>query len=327
MNRWMKKLTIGISLIAILAACRSEENIVWVTTDIVYAQNSWRLSFDKEEVFKEDVIKKVNKMDSSYPIEPYKEMKIPPSISSHDLIFSLRHTEDQVDNKEYLSLFKNYSHKYDSDSNKKDTIIQMDKLENELNNIQTVIPSSKDKLYFHGQICTLIDEIKWLREDYDDKEGEDKDYDAWKKYEIKNRLNGLQVISDTVVKHPESMKFESGADFDAHILKWAEQENTQPEDEDITIFDESEENPTKSSEHSNKDDALNKALAVINERVQDYGEVITYSGDLVYNGETYYAFDCSVLNEDNYFTLFVNANDFKVYKDQQFETEWEASQR
>ncbi|MGD6964453.1 hypothetical protein ACQCVB_19810 [Fictibacillus phosphorivorans] len=326
MNRWMKKLTIGISLIAILAACRSEENIVWVTTDIVYAQNSWRLSFDKEEVFKEDVIKKVNKMDSSYPIEPYKEMKIPPSISSHDLIFSLRHTEDQVDNKEYLSLFKNYSDKYDSESNKKDTIIQMDKLENELNNIQTVIPSSKDELYFHGQICTLIDEIKWLREDYDDKEGEDEDYDSWKKYEIKNRLNGLRIISDTVVKHPESLKFESGGDFDSHMLTWIEHEESISENKRITIPDEAEDNTINAREPLNKDEALNKALTAVNERVQGYGEVIIYSGDLVYNGETYYAFDCRVLNEENYFTLFVNANDFKVYKDHQFETEWEASQ-
>jgi hypothetical protein len=82
------------------------------------------------------------------------------------------------------------------------------------------------------------------------------------------------------------------------------------------------EHPATTDEEE-KNAALNKAMAIVNEKIEGIASIVAYDGDLDTNGQTYYAFYCTRDDQSGDFRLFVNSGDFKVYKDNQgFDTEW-----
>ncbi|MCL6572697.1 MAG: hypothetical protein K6T88_13605 [Bacillus sp. (in: Bacteria)] len=321
----MRKYVIGSCIAAILlgitTACTKQEDMVRVNTDIVEALRTWSVYEDLEDAFPEKVIEMVNTIDPSFNTKPYNAKEKPHIISSHNLIYSLRNVEDQVSHKAYLNLYKNFEKRYHSVFQaKKSPITMMDKLEDELDGFRTVIPNSSEDLYFHGQICTIIDEIKWYREKYEKGEQED---ESWRKEEISIRLAMLAVIAELVNEHPDFLQFNGGSDFQRYVSDFVSGLEMKEvlQTETPAVNEVLEQTATTSEEEKNA--ALNRAMAIVNEKIEGIASIVAYDGDLDTNGQTYYAFYCTRDDQSGDFRLFVNSGDFKVYKDNHgFDTEW-----
>ncbi|KAA0548391.1 hypothetical protein FZW96_07390 [Bacillus sp. BGMRC 2118] len=317
MRKQIISVVIVLVMVGTLNACTSAEDMVMVTTDIVYAQRSWSVYEDNKDAFPKDVIEMVQSTLPEFDTSPYTADEKPQSISSHDLIYSLREVKEQVSDEEYKRLYQEFADRYDEVMEHKDAIKQMDKLEDELVHLKTMAPDSSKSLYFHGQVSTIIDEINWYREDYEKKKDEKEDT-SWHEQNIVEKLIYLNIIAELVTTRPDVLNYDGNGSFfnylDQTIRSVQDQnQNVQPMEQESDSLTEDEKNA-----------ALNKALDIVKDRLKGYGEVITYAGDHTVNGQTYYAFDCQKLNEEeSYFTLFVNAVDDKVYKDDRgFETEW-----
>lgn len=310
-----------VMLAGIATACTKQEDMVMVNTGIVEALRTWSVYEDPKKAFPEKVIKMVNAIDPAFNTTPYTATEKPHIISSHDLIYSLRNVKDQVSHQAYLKLYMNFEKRYYAVSQtKKSPITMMNKLEADLNSFRTVIPDSSEDLYFHGQVCTIIDEIKWYREKYEKGEKEDK---SWREEEIANRLAMLAVVAELVNDHPDILQFNGGADFQRYLSDFVSGlEMKEAYQTETPAVNHVLEQPATTDEDE-KNAALNKAMAIVNEKIEGIASIVAYDGDLDTNGQTYYAFYCTRDDRSGDFRLFVNSGDFKVYKDNQgFETEW-----
>ena len=331
-RKYVKGCSVAVLLFSLAVGCTKQEDMVRVNTDIVEALRTWSVYEDPEDAFPEDVIEMVNHIDPTFNTTPYTREEKPQIISSHDLIYSLRNAEEEVSHKGYLKLYKDFEKRYNSITQvKKDPITAMDKLEDELNGFRSVIPNSDKDLYFHGQVCTIIDEINWYREKYEKGEKED---ESWREEEIATRLAMLAVVAELVNDHPDILQFDRNSDFQRYVedfvsglemkanfqteapvnevLEQGQPEVMEPASTDQTTTDEDERNA-----------ALNKAMAIVNEKIEGIASIVAYDGDLDTNGQTYYAFYCTRDDGSGDFRLFVNSGDFKVYKDDQgFDMEW-----
>lgn len=333
MRKFVKGCSVAVLLLSIAAGCTKTEDMVRVNTDIVEALRTWSVYEDPEDAFPEDVIEMVNKVDPSFNTAPYTREEKPQIVSSHDLIYSLRHAEKEVSHKGYLKLYRDFEKQYSSvTKSKKNSITVMDKLEDELDGFRTVMPSSSKDLYFHGQVCTIIDEINWYREKYDKGEKEDR---SWREEEIANRLAMLAVVAELVGDHPEILQFNRGSDFQGYVsdfvsglemkanLQVEAPVNEVVEQEQPAATEPVVTEPTTTMDEDAKNAALNKAMAIVNEKIEGFASILVYDGDLDTNGQTYYAFYCTRNDGSGDFRVFVNSGDFKVYKDDQgFDTEW-----
>lgn len=320
-------------LFSLAVGCTRQDDMVRVNTDIMEALRTWSVYEDLDDAFPEDVIEMVNDIDPTYDTKPYLAKEKPKIISSHNLIYSLRHGEKEVSHKGYLKLYKNFEKRYNSITTvKQHPITAMDKLEDELNEFRSVIPNSGKDLYFHGQICTIIDEINWYREKYEDGEKDDR---SWREEEIATRLAMLAVVAELVGDHPDILDFDRNSNFQQYVSDFVSaldiKANLQVEAPAVDEVVEEEQpavtEPVSTEQTMTDEDAknaaLNQAMAIVNEKIEGMASIVAYDGDLDTNGQTYYAFYCTRDDGSGDFRLFVNSGDFKVYKDDQgFDTEW-----